>query len=95
MKKYKHWVSFDTFNLEKVRQFLENGSNFSIINIYAYPTKLCVYVLKIESNANYNNLDLSVNDGWGILHRFGRKPSLGKVITDKFIKVYCNLPKVA
>ena len=95
MKKYKHWVSFDTMDIEKVRWFLERGSKFSISNIYASQSRLCVYVLEIESTDNYDNLDLSVNDGYNILHRFGRKPSLGEPITNKFIEVYGTLPKIA
>lgn len=43
MKKYKHWISFDIFNIEKVKQFLNEGSNFKILNIYAHPSKYRKY----------------------------------------------------
>ncbi|HDK7215197.1 TPA: hypothetical protein PTV45_000557 [Clostridium botulinum] len=94
MKKYKHWIKFSIFNIEKVNQFLNEGSNFVVLNIYTYPSEMGVYVLEIESTDNYDNLDLSVNDGWGILKHFKRKPILEKPITNKFMQVYGNLPKI-
>ena len=95
MKKYKHWVWFDTLRLKKVKEFLEKGKDFKIVNVYAHPSRICVYILEIESNNCYNDLDLNVNDGYGILHRYARKPKLDKPLTNNFIRVYGELPKLA
>lgn len=71
----KHWLSYDSFNRDKVEQVLKRGSNFTLKAIHPHPTKLCIYILEIESPDKYQELDIDCNSFSSPLKYHHHKPA--------------------
>lgn len=93
MRKYKHWLYYDTFRTDHVKKTLSKGTGFNILKFYPHPTKFCTMIIEIESELNYQYLDLDVNSGSSYIYRYKQKPNeLGKGLTIKqFESVYGKL----
>jgi hypothetical protein len=96
MRKYKHWLRYDTIRTEQVKKTLSKGTGFDIIRFYPHPSKFGTMVIELESNQNYQDLDLDVNGGGSYLYTYKQKPNnLGKGISiQQFESVYGEIPKV-
>lgn len=93
MRKYKHWLHYDTIRTEKVKKTLSEGTNYDIIRFYPHPHKFGIMIIEIESTDNYNDLDLCINSGSSYLYTYKQKPKeLGKGLTiTQFESVYGKL----
>ena len=93
MRKYKHWLRYDTIETDHVKKTLSQGTDFTILRFYPHPSKFCTMIIEIESNNNYQDLDLCVNSGSSYLYTYKQKPSdLGKGLSvEKFEAVYGKL----
>jgi len=96
MKKYKHWLRYDTIRTEKVKKTLSQGTGFDIIRFYPHPSKFGTMVIEIESKDNYKDIDLDFNSGGSYLYTYKQKPNgLGKGLSiEQFESVYGAIPKV-
>lgn len=72
-KRYVHWLSFDSAHTTRVLATLDAGTGFEIAR--AYVGHGARYVLRVESAAPYESLDLDVNSGSSPLRRHAHKPS--------------------
>lgn len=89
-KTFTHWISFDTGNMQKVRDAFSRGSGFAIKRAYTHPTDMGRIVVEVNSTEPYEHLDLSVNSFTSPLRRHAKRPaglSSGMPL-DAFTKIY-------
>lgn len=88
--KYKHWLkidgySNDTRQYQEIEKYLSKYPSAKI-TIYEYSSDFFNWVVLLECNQDYNNLDMDVNTGSNRLRRLSRKPRNIKVRADLTVK---------
>ena len=93
MKRFKHWLYYDTIYTDEIKKTLSEGSDFKIVKFYPHPRKFGIMVIDVESNNGYRDLDLEVNSGSSLLYRYKQKPNdLGNGLSlEQFESVYGKL----
>jgi len=82
VRSYIHWLKIRGLVTahEEERQYREIQSYLnrypeSAATLYRYEASLCDYVVKLECNQDWNNLDLYANSGFHALTILTRKPA--------------------
>lgn len=82
MRPYVHWLKIRGLVTarEEAKQFREIQSYLdrypeSTATLYRYEASLCDYVVKLECNQDWNNLDLYANSGFHALTKLTHKPA--------------------
>ena len=93
MSKYKHWLKINGCTSDTKKQYREIENYLkeypeSKATIYQNNYSLFDWVILLECNQNYNDLDMNVNSGFNNLRRLSRKPSNIEERTNIIIKDY-------